>query len=69
LSIMLFFPSPPSLLSLTPLLGLLCSFQWLAANSCLCMCKVLSGPLRRQSYQAPFNMHFFESTIMSGFPS
>jgi hypothetical protein len=33
---------------------------------CLCICKALAGPLRRQPYQAPFSMHFLASTIVSG---
>jgi hypothetical protein len=45
----------------------LCSVQWLAVNIHLCICKALAGPLRRQSDQAPFSMHFLASTIVSGF--
>jgi hypothetical protein len=60
-------PSTASVPSLTPLLGTPCSVQWLAANIHLCICKALTGPLGRQSYQAPFNMHFLASTIVSGF--
>jgi hypothetical protein len=59
--------STPSVPSLTPLLETLCSVQWLAANIHLCFCNALSGPLRRQPYQAPFSMHFLVSTIVSGF--
>jgi hypothetical protein len=43
-------PSAPSVLSLTPLLGTLCSVQWLAISTYLCICQVLTEPLRRQSY-------------------
>ena len=60
-------PSTPSVLSLIPILGIPHSVQLLAANILLCICKVLAGPLRRQPYQTPFNMHFFASTIVSGF--
>ena len=60
-------PSTPSDPSLTPLLGTLHSVQWLPANICLCICKALAGPLRRQPYHAPFSMHFLESTIVFGF--
>jgi hypothetical protein len=56
-------PSTRSVLSLTPLLGTPRSVQWLAANICLWICKAL----RRQSYQAPFSIHFSASTIVSGF--
>jgi hypothetical protein len=49
------------------LLGTLCSVQWLAANICRCIYKVLVGPLRRQPYQAPFSIHFVVCTIVSGF--
>jgi hypothetical protein len=59
--------STPSVPSLTSLLGTLRSVQWLAANICLCICKTLAGPLRRQPYQAPFSMCFLASTIVSGF--
>nr|CAA36859.1 tlm protein [Mus musculus] len=41
--------------------------QWLAVSIHLCICKALSGPLRRQPYQAPFSMYFLVSTIVSGF--
>ena len=34
---------------------------------CLCICRTLVGPLRRQSHQAPFCKHFLASTIVSGF--
>jgi hypothetical protein len=37
------------------------------ANICLCICKALAGPLRRQPYQAPFSMHFLAPTMVSGF--
>ena len=60
-------PPTPSVLPLTPLLGILCSVKWLAANIRLCICKALAGPHRRQPYQAPFSMHFLASTIVSGF--
>jgi hypothetical protein len=56
-----------SVLSLTPLLGILCSVQWLDVNIYLCIWKALAGLLRRHPYQAPFSMHFLASTIMSGF--
>jgi hypothetical protein len=70
--ILLFFlwlqtPSPPSVLSLTPLLETLCSGQWLAVSIYLCICKALAGPLRRQLYQAPVRKHFLASTIVYGF--
>jgi hypothetical protein len=60
-------PSTPSVLSLTPLLGTPCSVQWLAVSIHNCIYKALTGPLRRQPYQAPFSMHFLASTIVSGF--
>jgi hypothetical protein len=60
-------PSTPSVPSLTPLLETPSSVQWLAANTCLCICKALAGPLRRQPYQAPFSIYFLASTIVSGF--
>jgi hypothetical protein len=60
-------PSAPSVLSLTPPLGSLCSVQWLAVSICLCICQALAEPLRRQLYQAPLSIHFLASTIVSGF--
>jgi hypothetical protein len=53
--------------SLTPLLGILCSVLWLAANIHLCIYKALAEPLRRQPYQAPFSMYFLASTIVCVF--
>jgi hypothetical protein len=43
-------PSAPSVLSLTPPLGTLCSVQWLAASISLYICQALEEPLRRQLY-------------------
>ena len=60
-------PSSPSVLSLTLLFGTPCSVQWLTVSICLCICKALTGPLRRQLYQAPFSMHFLASKRVSGF--
>ena len=45
--------SAPSVLSLTPPLGILCSVWWLAESICLCICQALAEPFRRQLYQAP----------------
>ena len=60
-------PSAPSVLSLTPPLGMSCSVQWLAVSICLCICQALAEPLRRQLYQAPVSKHFLASAIVSGF--
>jgi hypothetical protein len=60
-------PSAPSVLSLTPPLGTVCSVQWLAESICLCICQALAGPLRRQLYQASVSKHFLVSTIVCGF--
>jgi hypothetical protein len=54
-------------LSLTPPLGTLYSVQWLTVSICLCICQALAEPLRRQLYQAPVNMDFLPSTIVSTF--
>jgi hypothetical protein len=56
-----------SVLSLTPPLGSPCSVGCLAASICLCIGQALSEPLRSQLYQAPVNMHFLASAIVSGF--
>ena len=56
-------PSTPSVHSVTHLLWILLSDQWLAASSiCLCICKALAWPLRRQQCQALFSMYFLAST-------
>jgi hypothetical protein len=40
-------PSAPSVLSLTPPLGILCSVQWLTVSIRLCICQALAQTLRR----------------------
>ena len=50
-------PSPcfyegPSVLSLTPPLGSLCSVRWLASSIHICIGQALAEPLRRQLYNA-----------------
>jgi hypothetical protein len=60
-------PSAPSVLSLAPPLGTLCSVQWLAGSIHLCICQALAEPLRRQLYQAPISKLLLASTIVSGF--
>ena len=57
-------PSAPSVLSLTPPLGTLCSVQWLAVSIHLCICQPLAEPLRRQLYQAPVSIHLLASKIV-----
>jgi len=59
--------SAPSILSLTPPMGILFSVQWLAVSIRLCICQALAELLRRQLYQAPVIMHFLASAILSGF--
>ena len=61
------FPSTPSVLFLTPLLGTLSSVQWLAVSISLCICQALAEPLRRQLYQAPVSKHLLAFTIVSEF--
>ena len=60
-------PSAPLVLALTPLLGSLCSVQWLAASIHICIGQVLAEPLKRQLYQAPVSKYFLASAIVSGF--
>jgi hypothetical protein len=60
-------PSVPWFLSLAPLLGNLCSVQWMAVNIHFCICQALVETLRRQLYQAPVSTHFLASTIVSAF--
>jgi len=60
-------PLAPSVLSLSPPLGIQFSVQWLAASIRLCVCHALAKPLRRQLYEPPFSMHFLASAIVSGF--
>jgi hypothetical protein len=57
----------PWFLSLAPLLGILCSVQWMAVRIHLCICQVLAEPLRRELYQAPVSKHVLASTTVSGF--
>jgi len=60
-------PSAPSVLSLTPPLGTLCSVWWLAANILFCISKVLEEPLRRHLYQTLVRKHFLASAVGTGF--
>jgi hypothetical protein len=60
-------PSASSILSLTPPLGFPCSVHCLAASIHFCVCQALAQPPRRQPYQAPVNMHFLASAVVSGF--
>jgi hypothetical protein len=60
-------PSAPSVLSLDPSLGTLCSFQWLSDSINLCICQALVEPLRGQLYQDLVSTHLLAFTIVSGF--
>jgi hypothetical protein len=60
-------PSAPWVLSLAPLLGTLCSIQWMAVSIHFCICQALAKPLRRQLSQAPVSRLLLASTIVSGF--
>jgi prolipoprotein diacylglyceryltransferase len=60
-------PSAPWVFSLAPSLGTLCSVQWMAVSFHLGICQALSGPLRRQLYQAPVSKLLLASTVVSGF--
>jgi hypothetical protein len=51
-------PTVPSVASLTPSFGTLCSVQLLAASICLCICQALAEPLRRQLHHAPASIHW-----------
>jgi hypothetical protein len=66
LSMSLQYPSPPTVLALTSLLGSLCSVQCLAVYICICIGQDLADPLRRQLYQSPVSKQFLESPIVSG---
>jgi len=59
--------SAPLVLSLTPALGFLCSFQWLAAGILISIGKALAEPLKTHPYQAPVRKHFLASAIVAGF--
>jgi hypothetical protein len=39
----------------------------MAARIHICICKVLTEPLRKHSYQSPFSKHLLESIIIFGF--
>jgi hypothetical protein len=60
-------PSAPSVLSLAPSLGTLCSVQLMAVSIHLCVFQALEEPLRGQIYQVPVSKHSLASTIVSGF--
>ena len=55
--------SAPWVPSLAPSLETGCSVQWLPESNHLCICQVLSEPLRRQLYQAPVSKHLLSPTI------
>ena len=57
----------PSVFSLAPPLGILCSMQWLSESIHFCICQALTELLRRQLYQASVSKNFLISTIVSGF--
>jgi len=67
-------PLAPSIFSLTPPLGSLCSVWWLAASILICISKALAEPLRRHPYLAPVYKHFlvsvtgFDGCIWDGSP-
>jgi hypothetical protein len=54
-------PSAPSVLSLTPPLGSLCSVQWLAVSIQLCIWQTLAEPPRRKLYQTAVSKHLFST--------
>jgi hypothetical protein len=60
-------PSAPWVLSLAPLLGILCSIQWMAVSIYFCICQALAESLRRQLYQVPVSQFLLVSAIVSGF--
>jgi hypothetical protein len=57
----------PSVLSLSPPLGTLCSVQRLTVSICLCICQALADLLGSQLYQAPVRKHFLAPAIVSGY--
>jgi hypothetical protein len=56
-------PSAPWVISLAPLLGTLCSVQWIH----FCICQALAEPHRRQLFQAPVSRLLLASAIVSVF--
>jgi hypothetical protein len=60
-------PSAPWVFSLAPLLGTLCSFQWMSVSIYFCIWQALAEPLRRQLYQTLVSNPLLASTIGSGF--
>jgi hypothetical protein len=60
-------PSTPSIPSPSPPSSTQCSVQGLAVSISLCICQVLTQPLRRQLYQGPVSKHFLASTIVYWF--
>ena len=59
--------SAPSVLSLAPPLGILCSVQWIAVSPHFCISQALVEPLRRQLYQVLAIKHSLASMIVLGF--
>ena len=59
--------SVPSVLFLTPSLGMLCSDQWMAVSIHFHICPTLTEPLRRQLFLASVSKYFLASTIVSEF--
>jgi hypothetical protein len=59
-------PSAPCVSSLVPLLGTLCSVQWMAVSTHFCICQALAELLRRELYQDPVSKHLLASIIVSG---
>jgi len=60
-------PSAPSVFSLTPPLGSLCSVWWLAASILASVSKALAESLWRHPYQVSVSKHFLSSAIVTGF--
>jgi hypothetical protein len=59
-------PLAPWVLSVAPLLGTLCSIQWMAISINFCICQTLVEPIMRLLYQVPVSQLLLASTIVSG---
>ena len=57
-------PSISSVLLLFPTMGTLCSVSLLATRIHICICKVLTEPLRRHPYQGPVSKHLLATTVI-----
>jgi hypothetical protein len=67
LSVGLQTPLAPSVLPLTPSIGILMLSRWLTLCICICIGQALAQSIRGQLYQSPVIKYFLTSTKVSKF--